>query len=182
MLTILVCLKNFSVDSSTFVVLIGIIARQPNMTAINSCIEVDLTGQVVSDSIGTRMYSGFGGQVDFIRGAAEALDGKGKPIIALPSVTNKGESKISAFIKQGRHLVFENLCLGVKAKSRFCLGAGVVTTRAHVHYVVTEHGIAYLFGKSLRQRAHALINIAHPNHREALEKAAFDRLKCMPSA
>lgn len=71
------------------------------MTAINSCIEVDLTGQVVSDSIGTRMYSGFGGQVDFIRGAAEGLDGRGKPIIALPSVTNKGESKISPYIKQG---------------------------------------------------------------------------------
>ncbi|XP_023701695.1 4-hydroxybutyrate coenzyme A transferase [Cryptotermes secundus] len=138
----------------------GIIAQNPKMTAINSCIEVDLTGQVVSDSIGTRMYSGFGGQVDFIRGAAEALDGEGKPIIALPSVTNKGESKISPLIKHG---------------------AGVVTTRAHVHYVVTEHGVAYLFGKTLRQRAHALINIAHPDHRESLEKAAFERLKCMPA-
>ncbi|XP_060528877.1 4-hydroxybutyrate coenzyme A transferase [Cylas formicarius] len=138
----------------------GVIARQPKMTAINSCIEVDLTGQIVSDSIGTRMYSGFGGQVDFIRGAAEGTDGKGKPIIALPSSTNKGESKIVPTIKQG---------------------AGVVTTRAHAHYVVTEHGIAYLFGKSLRQRAHALINIAHPDHREVLEKAAFERLKVMPS-
>lgn len=139
----------------------SIIARQPKMTAINSCIEVDLTGQISSDSIGTRLYSGFGGQVDFIRGAAEGLDGKGKPIIALPSVTNKGESKISPILKPG---------------------AGVVTTRAHAHYVVTEHGIAYLFGKSLRQRAHALINIAHPDHRETLEKAAFERLKVMPSA
>ncbi|CAH1171100.1 unnamed protein product [Phaedon cochleariae] len=139
----------------------GIIARQPKMTAINSCIEVDITGQISSDSIGTRMYSGFGGQVDFIRGAAEGLDGKGKPIIALPSTTNKGESKISITLKPG---------------------AGVVTTRAHAHYVVTEHGIAYLFGKSLRQRAHALINIAHPDHREALEKGAFERLKVMPSA
>lgn len=138
----------------------GIIAQNPKMTAINSCIEIDLTGQVVSDSIGTRMYSGFGGQVDFIRGAAEALDGKGKPIIALPSVTNKGESKISPVIKSG---------------------AGVVTSRAHVHYIVTEHGIADLFGKSFRQRAHALINIAHPDHRQSLEKAAFERLKCMPS-
>lgn len=138
----------------------GIIAQNPKMTAINSCIEIDLTGQVVSDSIGTRMYSGFGGQVDFIRGAAEALDGQGKPIIALPSITNKGESKISPLIKHG---------------------AGVVTTRAHVHYVVTENGIAYLFGKTLRQRAHALINIAHPDHRESLEKAAFERLKCMPA-
>ncbi|CAH0555922.1 unnamed protein product [Brassicogethes aeneus] len=139
----------------------GVIARQPKMTAINSCIEVDLTGQIVSDSIGTRMYSGFGGQVDFIRGAAEGTDGLGKPIIALPSTTNKGESKIAPITKPG---------------------AGVVTTRAHAHYVVTEHGIAYLFGKSLRQRAHALINVAHPDHRESLEKAAFDRLKVMPSA
>ncbi|ENN70306.1 4-hydroxybutyrate coenzyme A transferase [Dendroctonus ponderosae] len=138
----------------------SIIARNPKMTAINSCIEVDLTGQISSDSIGTRMYSGFGGQVDFIRGAAEGFDGKGKPIIALPSATNKGESKIVPTLKTG---------------------AGVVTTRAHAHYVVTEHGIAYLFGKSLRQRAHALINIAHPDHREKLEKQAFERLKCMPS-
>ena len=139
----------------------AIISEQPKMTAINSCIEVDLTGQIVSDSIGTRMFSGFGGQVDFIRGAAEAHDGQGKPIIALPSATKKNESKIVPIIKPG---------------------AGVVTTRAHVHYVVTEYGIAHLFGRSLRQRAHALINIAHPNHREALEKAAFERLKVMPSA
>ncbi|XP_044271680.1 4-hydroxybutyrate coenzyme A transferase [Tribolium madens] len=157
------------VDNNPFIEMLAIdyvnntkiVAQQPRMTAINSCIEVDLTGQIVSDSIGIRMYSGFGGQVDFIRGAAESVDGLGKPIIALPSTTNKGESKISPLIKQG---------------------AGVVTTRAHVHYVVTEHGIAYLFGKSLRQRAHALINIAHPNHREALEKSAFERLKVMPSA
>ncbi|KAJ8941830.1 hypothetical protein NQ318_005113 [Aromia moschata] len=138
----------------------AIIAKQPKMTAINSCIEVDLTGQISSDSIGTRMYSGFGGQVDFIRGAAEALDRQGKPIIALPSITTKGESKIVPILKPG---------------------AGVVTTRAHAHYVVTEHGIAYLFGKNLRQRAHALISISHPDHRETLEKAAFERLKCMPS-
>lgn len=139
----------------------SIIAKNPRMTAINSCIEVDLTGQVVSDSIGQRMYSGFGGQVDFIRGAAEGFDGRGKPIIALPSSTKKGESKIVPIIKPG---------------------AGVVTTRAHVHYIVTEYGIAYLFGKTLRQRAHALIQIAHPDHREALEKAAFARLKAMPHA
>lgn len=138
-----------------------IISQHPKMTAINSCIEVDLTGQVVSDSIGIRMYSGFGGQMDFIRGAAEGFDGKGKPIIALLSTNSKTkESKIVPMIKPG---------------------AGVVTTRGHVHYVVTEHGIAYLFGKSLRQRAHALINIAHPDHRETLEKAAFERLKVMPS-
>ncbi|KAK9729806.1 Acetyl-CoA hydrolase/transferase N-terminal domain [Popillia japonica] len=109
-----------------------VIAQQPIMTAINSAIEVDLTGQVNSDSIGTKMYSGFGGQVDFIRGSAEAIDGKGKPIIALPSVTKNNESKITPILKPG---------------------AGVVTSRAHVHYVVTEHGIAELFGKTLRQRA-----------------------------
>lgn len=137
-----------------------IISLQPTMTAINSCLEVDLTGQVCADSIGTRMYSGFGGQVDFIRGAAESLDGKGKPIIAIVSQTKKGESKIVPTLKPG---------------------AGVVTTRAHVHYVVTEQGIAELFGKTLRQRAYELIKIAHPNHREALEKAAFERLKCMPA-
>ncbi|XP_046360100.2 4-hydroxybutyrate coenzyme A transferase-like [Haliotis rufescens] len=137
-----------------------IISQNPKVTAINSAIEVDLTGQVVSDSIGTRMYSGFGGQVDFIRGASLCRDGLGKPIIALPSQTKRGETKIVPLIKEG---------------------AGVVTTRAHVHYVVTEFGIAFLFGKSLRQRAYELIKIAHPNHREQLEKAAFDRLKCMPA-
>lgn len=85
---------------------LGVIARQPRMTAINSCIEVDLTGQVVSDSIGTRMYSGFGGQVDFIRGAAEGLDGLGVPIIALPSTTKKGESKIAPLVKHGKNFFF----------------------------------------------------------------------------
>ncbi|XP_038060988.1 4-hydroxybutyrate coenzyme A transferase-like [Patiria miniata] len=138
----------------------SVISQNPKVTAINSCIEVDLTGQVVSDTIGTRVYSGVGGQVDFIRGAALGFDGLGKPIIAIPSVTKRGESKIVPFIKEG---------------------AGVVTSRAHAHYIVSEHGIAYLFGKNLRQRAHALIQIAHPDHREALEKATFERLKCMPS-
>ncbi|CAB3223006.1 unnamed protein product [Arctia plantaginis] len=137
-----------------------VVSLQPCMTAINSCIEVDLTGQVCADSIGTRMYSGFGGQVDFIRGAAEGVDGRGKPIIALPSATKKGASKIVPTLKAG---------------------AGVVTTRAHVHYVVTEQGVAYLFGKTLRQRAYELIKVAHPDHREELEKAAFERLKCMPA-
>lgn len=137
-----------------------IIASNPKVTAINSCIEIDLTGQVVSDSIGTRIYSGVGGQVDFLRGAAMAFDGKGKAILAMPSTTNKGESKIVPFLKQG---------------------GGVVTSRAHIHYAVTEYGIAYLFGKNIRQRAHALIEIAHPKHRESLEKAAYERLKCMPS-
>lgn len=137
-----------------------VVSLQPSMTAINSCIEIDITGQVCADSIGTYMFSGFGGQVDFIRGAAEAVDGKGKPIIALVSQTKRGESKIVPTLKAG---------------------AGVVTTRAHVNYVVTEQGIAYLFGKTLRQRAYELINIAHPDHREALEKAAFKRLNCMPA-
>ncbi|CAL7937987.1 unnamed protein product [Xylocopa violacea] len=137
-----------------------IVAKQPNMTAINSCIEVDITGQICSDSIGTRMYSGFGGQLDFIMGAALGEDRNGKPIIALQSVTAKGESKIQPVLKSG---------------------AGVVTNRAVVRYIVTEHGIASLFGKNLQQRSYELIQIAHPDHREALEKAAFERLKVMPA-
>lgn len=136
------------------------IAQNPKVTAINSCIEVDIVGQVCSDSIGTTVYSGFGGQVDFIRGAALGMDGKGKPILAMASTTKRGETKIVPFLKQG---------------------AGVVSTRAHVHYIVTEYGIAELFGRNIRQRAYALIQIAHPDHREALTKAAFERLKCMPS-
>ncbi|KAK6060544.1 putative 4-hydroxybutyrate coenzyme A transferase [Cooperia oncophora] len=124
-------------------------------------VEVDLTGQVVSDSVGKRFLSGFGGQVDFIRGAAVCNDGLGKPIIALPSVSKKGQSKIVPYIQQG---------------------AGVVTSRSHVHYIVTEYGIAQLWGKNMRQRAYELIKIAHPSHRAALEKAAFERLKVMPSA
>lgn len=136
-----------------------IISKQTKMTAINSCISVDLSGQVNADSIGTRMFSGFGGQLDFIHGAAIASDKKGKPIITLESVTKKGESKIVPYLKEG---------------------AGVVTTRGHVRYVVTEYGIADLFGKSLQQRAYALINIAHPSHQEALTKAAFERFKVMP--
>jgi len=130
----------------------AIIRTNPRMTAINSAIEVDITGQVCSDSIGTYHYSGVGGQMDFMRGAALAEDGK--PIIALPSTTSKGQSRIVSFLKPG---------------------AGVVTTRAHAHYVVTEYGVAYLYGKNMRQRAKALIEIAHPNHREALERAAFER-------
>jgi 4-hydroxybutyrate CoA-transferase len=128
------------------------IRRNPKVTAINSAIEVDLTGQVCADSIGMRQYSGVGGQMDFIRGAS--LSEGGKPIIALPSITSRGESKIVPFLKQG---------------------AGVVTTRAHVHYIVTEYGIADLYGKNLRQRAHALIQIAHPMYREELERHAFER-------
>jgi acyl-CoA hydrolase len=130
----------------------AVIRTNPKVTAINSAIEIDLTGQVCSDSIGTYQYSGIGGQMDFMRGAALAEDGK--PIIALPSVTSKGESRIVPYLKKG---------------------AGVVTTRGHVHYVVTEYGVAYLFGKNLKQRAKALIGIAHPAHREFLEKEAFER-------
>jgi acyl-CoA hydrolase len=129
-----------------------IIAKNPKVVAINSAIEIDITGQVCADSIGTYQYSGVGGQMDFIRGANLSVGGK--PIIALSSTTNKGESKIVPFLKPG---------------------AGVVTTRAHVHYVITEYGIAYLFGKNLKQRAYALIDIAHPSHREALEQEAFAR-------
>ncbi|KAL6445892.1 hypothetical protein ACFW04_000939 [Cataglyphis niger] len=137
-----------------------VVARQPKMTAINSCIEVDITGQICSDSIGTRMYSGFGGQLDFIMGAAMSEDRQGKPIIALKSITSKGRSKIQPVLASG---------------------SGVVTNRAVARYVVTEQGIASLFGKSLQQRAYELIQIAHPDHREALEKAAFERLKMMPA-
>jgi len=129
-----------------------VIRANQKVVAINSAIEIDITGQVCSDSIGTYQYSGVGGQMDFMRGAA--LSEGGKPIIALSSTTPKGESKIVPFLKQG---------------------AGVVTTRAHVHYVITEYGVAYLFGKNLHQRAIALMNIAHPLHREEIEKEIIKR-------
>jgi acyl-CoA hydrolase len=118
-----------------------------HMTAINSAIEVDLTGQVVADSIGHKMYSGVGGQMDFIRGAALAPGGRA--IIALPATAGSAGqfSRIAPSLKEG---------------------AGVVTTRAHVRTVVTEFGVAELWGKSLRERAKALIAIAHPDHRDAL--------------
>jgi 4-hydroxybutyrate CoA-transferase len=135
----------------------AVIRRNPRVTAINSAIEVDLTGQVVADSIGARQYSGVGGQMDFIRGAS--LSPQGKPIIALPSTTSRGESRIVAMLKAF---------------------AGVVTTRAHVHYIVTEYGVANLYGKNLRQRARALIQIAHPDHRETLERSAYERFKTLP--
>ncbi len=130
----------------------SIIRRNPKVTAINSAIEVDLTGQVCADTIGTYQYSGVGGQMDFVRGAS--LSEGGKPIIALPSTTSKGLSKIVSFLKEG---------------------AGVTTTRAHVHYIVTEYGIADLYGQNLRQRARALIDIAHPDHREDLDRQAHAR-------
>lgn len=131
---------------------VDIICKNPRVTSINSAIQVDLTGQVCADSIGIRFYSGVGGQIDFIRGAASS--DRGKPIIALPSTTEKGISKIAPVLN---------------------LGAGVVTTRANIHWVVTEFGAVNLYGKSLQDRAKLLISIAHPNHREELEIAAFER-------
>lgn len=131
-----------------------IIRRNDKMVAINSAIEIDITGQVCADSIGQYQYSGVGGQMDFMRGAA--VSEGGKPIIALPSRTNKGLSRIVPVLKEG---------------------AGVVTTRAHAHYVVTEYGVAYLFGKNFRQRARALIEIAHPDDREMLERSCHERFK-----
>ena len=131
-----------------------VIRKSHRMTAINSAVEVDLTGQVCSDSIGTYFYSGVGGQMDFIRGAS--LCEEGKAIICLPSVTSKGTSRITPYLKHG---------------------AGVVTTRANVHWVVTEYGAVNLFGKNIRQRANALIGIAHPDHREELDRAFFMNLR-----
>ena len=130
-----------------------VVARNDNMVAINSALAVDLTGQVCADSIGTRIYSGFGGQLDFIRGAARSEGGV--PVIALPS-TAKGGS-LSRLV------------------DTLISGSGVVTTRADVHYVVTEYGIANLYGRSLRERARDLIDIAHPDFREELERAASER-------
>jgi len=134
----------------------AIIRKNPKVTAINSAIEIDLTGQVCADTIGGYQFSGVGGQMDFIRGAS--LSPGGKAIIAMPSMTSKGQTKIVPFLKQG---------------------AGITTTRAHVHYVVTEYGAVDLFGKNLKQRAHALISIAHPDHREQLEREAFERFHAM---
>ena len=128
------------------------IARNPGMVSINSAIEIDLTGQVCADSIGTRIYSGTGGQLDFVRGAKLSKDGKA--IIAMASQTNKGLSKIVPTLKPG---------------------AGVVTPRADIQWVVTEYGAVNLYGKSLQERAKLLTSIAHPAHREALERAAFER-------
>jgi acyl-CoA hydrolase len=128
------------------------IRQNPKATCINSAIEIDITGQVCSDSMGTYQYSGIGGQMDFIRGAS--LSAGGKPIIALPSTTSKGISRIVSSLQPG---------------------AGVVTTRGHIHWVVTEYGAINLFGKNLQQRAFELIKLAHPDHREELEKAYYQR-------
>lgn len=154
-------LYDFVNDNSSFVFLDvdytndpRVIKRNGNMVAINSAVEIDLTGQVCSDSIGTYHYSGIGGQVDFMRGAA--LSENGKAIIAITSRTKKGVPRITPVLKQG---------------------AGVVTTRGHIHYVATEYGIVDLHGKNFQQRAKALISIAHPEDRETLEQAAYERFK-----
>ena len=130
-----------------------VISQNDNVVAINSAIEIDITGQVVSDSVGNRLISGFGGQVDFMRGAARSRHGK--PVIALSSTTKNGA--VSRIVAQ------------------IAGGAGVVTTRADVHYVVTEYGVACLHGKNLRQRAEALIQIAHPNFRDELTEQVRER-------
>ena len=129
-----------------------VIRKNPKVVAINSAIEIDITGQVCADSIGTYQYSGIGGQMDFMRGAA--LSEGGKPIIAIPSVTGKGVSRIVPHLNEG---------------------AGVVTTRGHIHYVATEYGVVNLYGKNLEQRAKLLAGIAHPDHRGELERAYHDR-------
>lgn len=129
-----------------------IIAKNDRVTAINSALQVDLTGQVCADSLGRKFYSGVGGQIDFIYGAS--LSKGGKAIIAMPSITNKGISKISDVLTEG---------------------AGVVTTRNHIHWFVTENGAVDLYGKSLQERARLIISVAHPSAQEALDEAAFNR-------
>ena len=131
---------------------VSVIAKNPKVTAINSALQVDITGQVCADSIGTTHYSGVGGQIDFLRGAS--LSNGGKPILAMPSITNKGISKIAPILTPG---------------------AGVVSTRANVHWVVTEFGAVNLYGRTLQDRAKLLISIAHPDHQENLDKNAFER-------
>ena len=129
-----------------------VICQNDKVTAINSALQVDLTGQVCADSLGTKFYSGVGGQVDFVYGASRSKGGKS--IIAMPSVTNKGVSKISNVLTSG---------------------AGVVTTRNHMHWFVTEYGAVNLYGKTLQERAKLIISVAHPDHREELERQAFER-------
>ncbi|HXC03273.1 MAG TPA: acetyl-CoA hydrolase/transferase C-terminal domain-containing protein [Bacteroidia bacterium] len=141
-------------EDSAYVNDTHIIRQNPRVVAINSAIEIDLSGQICADSIGPVMYSGVGGQMDFIRGAS--LSEGGKPIIALHSTTSKGESRIVNMLHPG---------------------SGVVTTRAHVHYVITEYGIANLYGRCRKDRAKMLIEIAHPDHREKLEKESYALLR-----
>jgi len=129
-----------------------IISQQPKMTAINSALQVDISGQVCADSLGTKMYSGVGGQIDFIYGASRAKDGKA--MIAMPSTTLKGVSKIVPTLSEG---------------------AGAVTTRNHIHWFITEYGAVNLYGKPLQERSKLIISIAHPKYQEELDRAAFDR-------
>ena len=129
-----------------------IIAKNDRVTAINSALQVDLTGQVCADSLGRKFYSGVGGQVDFVYGAS--LSKGGKAIIAMPSITNKGVSKISDVLTEG---------------------SGVVTTRSHMHWFVTENGAVDLYGKTLQERARLIISVAHPSAQEELDRAAFER-------
>ena len=131
---------------------VAVIAQNPKVTAINSALQIDITGQVCADSIGITHYSGVGGQIDFLRGAS--LSDGGKPIIAIPSITNKGISKIAPILTPG---------------------AGVVSTRANIHWLVTEFGAVNLYGRTLQDRAKLIISIAHPDHQENLDKAAFER-------
>ncbi len=131
---------------------VNVIAKNPKVTAINSALQIDITGQVCADSIGIKQYSGVGGQIDFLRGAS--LSKGGKPIIAMPSTTNKGLSKIASILAPG---------------------AGVVSTRANIHWFITEFGAVNLYGRTLQDRAKMIISIAHPEHQEGLDKAAFDR-------
>lgn len=129
-----------------------VIAQQPKMVSINSALQIDLTGQVCADSLGTKFYSGVGGQIDFIYGASRSKGGKA--IIAMPSVTAKGVSKIAPTLTEG---------------------AGVVTTRNHIHWFVTENGAVNLYGKTLQERAKLIISVADPRFQEELDKAAFER-------
>ena len=131
-----------------------VIKQLSNMVAINSAIEVDITGQVSADSIGPNIFSGVGGQIDFIYGTSRSINGKS--IVALPAATAKGHNKIVPFLKQG---------------------AGVVTTRAHVDYIVTEFGVAQLYGKTIKQRIKEMVKIAHPDFQESIEKTYYDSLK-----
>lgn len=142
----------FSFHEAAYVNDTSVIRKNPKVVSINSCVELDLTGQVCADSIGSYHYSGVGGQMDFMRGASLSVGGK--PIMALTACTKSGESKIVPFLKPG---------------------AGVVTTRAHVQYVVTEFGVVNLYGKNLRQRSYELMRIAHPDHRDSLERAIVER-------
>ena len=138
-----------------------VVAENSKLVCINSALQVDFLGQVVSDSIGTRQFSGVGGQVDFMRGAAMAKDGKAKAIIAMPSVTVKKDgtmiSKIVPFIDEG---------------------AAVTATRHDADYIITEYGIAHIKGKTLKERARALVEIAHPKFREGLKRQFETRFNC----